>query len=210
MLQCEEGDDIHEYMHSLGWSDGLPLVPPTPQRVRLMLSGTRQEPHSVLGQCPPMYGNATIEKIAANAVMAGCAPPHFRIVLAAVKAMLSDDFNLHGVSATTMGATPVVIVNGPARHEAGLNYQHGALGSGTRANGAIGRALKLVLQNIGGAKLGGTESTTLGTPMKWGMCVAEWEEAAPAWEPYHVTRGFNRGDSTVPDAQPDPHRHTSP
>lgn len=187
-------------MHAAGWSDGLPLVPPTRARVERMLSGTARPRDDELGHCPPMYQPVTVEMVAVNAVMAGCAPPHLRIVIAAVEAMLSEQFNLHGVHATTMGATPVVLVNGPAREEAGLNSGHGALGSGSRANASIGRAVKLVLQNVGGAKLGGTESTTLGTPAKFSFCVAEAEEvlAHVGWQPYHVaSQGCNGGDSVV-------------
>ena len=157
-----------------------------------------------------MYVAVTVEKVAANAVMAGCEARHLRVVIAAVEAMLASEFNLHGVHATTMGATPCVIVSGPVRREAGLHSDHSALGSASRANACIGRAVKLVLQNIGGARLGGTESTTLGTPMKVGFCVAENEELLGAstttggtgtgseWAPYHVaSRGCNAGDSCV-------------
>ena len=126
---CPAGRDVFEYMSEQGWSDGLPLVPPTPTRVAHMLTGTMRNPNEVLGHCAPMYGEVTIEKVAINSVMAGCAPQHLRLVLAAVEAMLTDEFNVHGVHATTMGATPAVIVHGPARHEAGLALEHGALGS---------------------------------------------------------------------------------
>ena len=195
-------DALHASMFEAGWSDGLPLVPPTKAAVEAMLKATSRSPTESLGDVPPMYSSATIGLVAANAVMAGCAPEHFRIVLAGVEAMLSEAFNLHGVHATTMGATPCLIVNGPARLEAGLNSAHGALGSGSRANACIGRALKLVIQNIGGAKLGGTESTTLGTPAKFTLCIAEAEEVIRAtalgWAPFHAaSRGFNAGDSAV-------------
>lgn len=120
--------------------------------------------------------------------MAGCLPKHFTTVLAAVECLLDPKFNAHGVHATTMGATPCIIINGPMRRAIDANMQHGALGSGSRANACVGRAIKLVLQNVGGAVLGGTESTTLGTPMKYTMCFAEWEERATLWTPYHVDR----------------------
>ena len=193
-------DDAHESMYHAGWSDGLPLVPPTAERVRRMLSGTARDAGESLGLCPPMYCAVAVKDVAANAVMAGCEPRHLRIVLAAVEAMLAEPFNLHGVHATTMGATPVVIVNGPARVDAGLNSSIGAMGSGTRANVAIGRALKLIVQNIGGARLGGTESTTLGTPMKFGLTVAENEEvllATSSWLPYHASNGVDASASRV-------------
>ena len=181
------GRDVFAHMSAEGWSDGLPVVPPTPTRVAHMLTGTMRNPDEILGHCAPMYGEVTVEKVAINSVLAGCARQHLRLVLAAVEAMLTDEFNVHGVHATTMGATPAVIVHGPARHEAGLAIEHGALGSsGTRANTTIGRALKLVLQNCGGARLAKTESTTLGSPSKLSLCLAEAEEASPRWEPYHV------------------------
>ena len=197
-------DDCSEAIYAAGWSDGLPCVPPTHERVERMLSGTARARDEVLGLCPPMYKPVTVALVAANTVMAGCEPRHLRVVLAACEAMLSDAFNLHGVHATTMGATPAVLVSGPVRVEAGLNSAHGALGSGTRANASIGRAVKLVLQNVGGAVLGGTESTTLGSPSKYSLCIAEAEEAldrsteTPRWLPYHVaSRGRNAGDSAV-------------
>ena len=191
--------DVHECMIDAGWSDGFPLVPPTKERVGAMLSATVRAADDVLGEIPPMYSAVTVGLTAANAVMAGCEPKHFRIVLAGVTAMLTDEFNLHGVHATTMGATPAMIVSGPARVDAGLNSAHGALGSGSRANACIGRALKLVLQNVGGAKLGGTESTTIGSPSKFSLCVAEAEEVLlDGWLPYHASsRSFNAGDSAV-------------
>lgn len=194
-LRLPEGEDVHEFLQSM--SEGLPVVPPTRARVVAMLSATRREGNEELGKCPPNYHVVTVQNVAINAVMAGCAPKHMRVVLAAVEAMIAPEFGLHGNSATTMGATPCIIVNGPVRDEAGLNYKHGALGSGHRANACIGRAIKLVLLNVGGAKLGGTESSTLGTPMKYSMCVAEWEEKAADWEPFHVQRGMDSSASAV-------------
>jgi hypothetical protein len=163
-----------------------------------MLQGTTSLPSKVLGKCPPSFNDATVELVAANAVMAGCAPSHFPIVLAAVEALLDEAFNAHGVNATTMGATPCVIVNGPLPESTKMNFGVGALGSGTRANASIGRSLKLVMQNIGGAVCGGSESTTVGTPMKFTMCIREDEDKCKSegWSPLHVTRGF-KADETV-------------
>ena len=146
-----------------------------------------------------ILGSLNDPQIAANAVMAGCEPRMFRIVVSAVEAMLKHEFGCHGWAATTMGATPMVIVNGPVRHEAGLNSAHGALqGAGSRSNVCIGRAVKLVLQNVGGAKLGGTESSTIGNPCKISLCVAEREESLEGdFEAYHVTKGFQATDSVV-------------
>lgn len=190
-------EDVSEYLFAKGFSDGFPLVAPTVERVRFMLSATTLAAETTLGTVAPNGGRLTCEKAAINAVMAGCAPKHFPVVLAAVECILDEKFNLHGISATTMGATPVLLVSGPSRHDADLNFKTGAMGAGHRANACIGRAIKLIMQNVGGGKLGGTESTTLGTPMKYTMCTAEWEERAAEWEPYHVTKGFQKEDSVV-------------
>jgi len=196
-LSKDGHQNASEWCFLKGFSDGFPVVPPTQHKVDQMLSATARDKSEFLGECPPIYGRVTVEKVAINAVLAGCLPEHMTLVLAGVECMLDPDFNIHGVNATTMGATPALIVNGPIRHQANLNSQHGALGSGTRSNACIGRAIKLVLQNCGAAKLGGTESTTLGTPMKFGLCISEWEEKAPEWEPYHTLHGAQAHDSVV-------------
>lgn len=198
-------EDLHEWLQA--WSDGLPVVPPTPERVADMLAATKRPVSQVIGEVPPMYKKCTVLDVAANAVLAGCDPPTFPVVLAAVEAMLDDAFGIHGVAATTMGATPLLIVNGPVRISAGFNASTGALqGAGSRANVCVGRALKLVLHNVGGARLGGTESSTLGTPMKISMCISEHEEKlsspaqtsqTPSWQPYHISRGMVAGTSSV-------------
>ncbi|MGA0840639.1 MAG: TlpA family protein disulfide reductase, partial [Pseudomonadales bacterium] len=189
-------DDPFEFMFDQGFSDGLPLVPPTPERVLRMLAGTTRDPQEVVAVMPPNMGEATVEKIAINAVMAGCKPEYLPVVLAAVQAVCSDTFNIHGVMATTMGASPVMVINGPIRHRLGMNMKLGALGQGNRANATIGRAVRLAVRNIGGAHPGGTERSTLGNPMKFTMCFAEWEERNP-WSPLHVERGFRAEDSVV-------------
>ena len=178
-VYVSESTCVQEFMHDQGWSDGFPLVAPTPARVAWMLQGTRRDPNFLVGKCPPTYSKATVYSIAVNAVMAGCERRHFRWVIAGVEAMLQHQFNLHGVHATTMGAlktsrslcmccshrsispvqsstgaTPAIILNGPGRVQDGFNHLHGAMGSGHRANACVGRALKLVLQNIGGARIG--------------------------------------------------------
>ena len=189
-------DDVVEFMFDQGFSDGLPLVPPTPDRVIRMLSGTRRSPQDVVATVPPNMGRATIEKIAINAVMAGCKPEYLPVVIAAVEAVCTDEFNIHGVTATTMGAAPVMVVNGPVREKIGMNMKLGALGAGNRANATIGRALRLVVRNVGGASTGGVERSTLGNPMKFTMCFAEFEERSP-WPALHVERGFKPEDSVV-------------
>ena len=195
-IEIAPDDDEFEFMFDQGFTDGLPVVPPTPERVIRMLAGTRRDPQSLVAVVPPNLGEATVEKVAINAVMAGCKPEYLPVVIAALEAVCTDEFNVHGVMATTMGASPVVVVNGPIRHRIGLNMKIGALGQGTRANAAIGRALRLVIRNIGGARPGGTERSTLGNPMKFTMCFAEWEERSH-WPPLHVERGFAPTDSVV-------------
>jgi len=189
-------DDEFEFMFDQGFSDGLPLVPPTPERVLRMLAGTRRDAQEVIALMPPNMGEVSVEKVAINAVMAGCRPEYLPVVLTAVEAVCTDAFNIHGVMATTMGASPVVVVNGPIRERIGMNMKLGALGQGNRANATIGRALRLVVRNLGGARPGGTERSTLGNPMKFTMCFAEWEERSP-WSALHVERGFASEDSVV-------------
>mmetsp|Transcript_65551 Transcript_65551/g.143060 ORF Transcript_65551/g.143060 Transcript_65551/m.143060 type:complete len:473 (+) Transcript_65551:47-1465(+) len=191
-----EEDELQKLMQNYG--DGLPVVPPTKGRVLAMLSTlVDRRPDEVLGKLPPSYHDVTIEKVAANAVLAGCKPMHLSVVVAAVEAMLDPQHNIHGAAATTMGATPLVIVNGPVRDDIGLNCAGGCLGSGTNANATICRALKLLLQNVGRAKLGGTESTTLGSPFKYGTCFGEREGRCSPWNPLHVERGFAADESVV-------------
>ena len=143
-------------MFDQGFSDGLPLVPPTPERVVRMFSGTRR-PQEVVAAVPPNMAPATVEKIAINAVMAGCRPEYLPVVIAAVEAVCTDEFNIHGVTATTMGAAPVMVVNGPIRHRIGMNMKLSALGAGSRANATIGRAVRLAVRNMGGARPGGAD-----------------------------------------------------
>ena len=189
-------DDEFEFMFDQGFSDGLPVVPPTPERVLRMLNGTTRDAQEVIAVMPPNMGEVTVEKAAINAVMAGCKPEYLPVVIAAIEAVCTDDFNIHGVMATTMGASPVMVVNGPIRHRIGMSMGIGALGQGNRANATIGRALRLTVRNVGGAVPGGTERSTLSNPMKFTMCFAEWEERS-SWEPLHVERGFDAEDSVV-------------
>ena len=195
-IDVAPSDDVHEFMFDQGFTDGLPVVPPTPERVLRMLGGTRRDSQEVIAEIPPNYAPATVEKIAVNAVLAGCKAEYLPVVIAAIEAICTKEFNIHGVNATTMGASPVLVVNGPVRERIGMNMRLGVLGQGTRANAAIGRAVRLAVRNIGGAKPGGTERSTLGNPMKFTMCFPEWEERSP-WDPMHVERGFDAGDSVI-------------
>jgi hypothetical protein len=195
-IEIGESDDVFEFMFDQGLTDGLPVIPPTPERVLRMLSGTKRDPQQVLGLVPPNLAPLTVEKVAINAVMAGCKPDYLPVVIAAVEAVLTDEFNMHGVLATTHFPTPVIIVNGPIRDRIGMNYRMNALGQGNRANATIGRAVQLIVRNVGGGRPGEVDRAALGQPGKYTFCFAEFEERSN-WEPLHVERGFEKNDSTV-------------
>jgi hypothetical protein len=191
-----ELEDEMEAMWDRGWTDGLPVVPPTEGRVLAMLDGTTRDPDEVVALVPPNLAPVTVEKVAVNAVLAGCRPEYLPVVLAAVEASCTDEFNIHGVLATTWFAGPVVIVNGPVIQAIGMNSGINALGQGNRANATIGRALQLVIRNVGGGRPGGVDRATLGTPGKYTFCFAEAEAGSP-WESLAVERGFPPDVSTV-------------
>ena len=193
-IDVAERDDVHEFLFDQGFTDGLPVVPPTPERVTRMLTGTKRDRAEVVAVVPPNLAECTVEKVAINAVMAGAEPASLPVILAAVEAACTDEFNIHGVLATTWLAGPIVIVNGPVRHRIGMNMQGNALGQGNRANATIGRALQLVIRNVGGGRPGEVDRATLGGPHKYTCCFAEYEERSP-WEPLHVERGFQPEDS---------------
>lgn len=196
--QIEVGEyiDEWEYAFEQGWSDGLPVVPPTPARVYRMLQGTKRDPDEVIGLIPPNQNSCTVEKVAINAVMAGCKPEYMPVVLAAIEAALQDDFCMHGVLATTYHVGPVVIVNGPIAKQIGMNSGVNALGQGNRANATIGRALQLIIRNVGGGRPGEVDRAVMGNPGKYTFCFAEREADSP-WESLAVERGFSYTDSTV-------------
>ena len=186
--------DEMEEMFERGWTDGLPVVPPTRQRVEAMLGGA--DASSSLGPVPPSMGEATLERVDACAVLAGCRPAYFPVVLAAARAILDPAFNLHGQAVTTQPAGQLVVVNGPVRQALGLNSGMGALGPGSRPNLTIGRAIRLLVTLLGGGMPGTLDRATLGHMGKVGFCVAEDEETSP-WEPLHVERGFDPDQSVV-------------
>lgn len=193
-------EDEVEAMYERGWSDGLPVVAPTEERVLRMLTGTDRDPQDIVAIIPPLLEPATVEQVAINAVMAGCRPEYLPVVLAAVEAACTDQFNMHGLLCTLWFSGPVVIVNGPVRHEIGMNSGKNALGQGNRANSTIGRALQLVVRNLGGGQpgVGGIDRSALGAPSKVGWCFAEDEENLPdGWPSLAVERGFEPTDSTV-------------
>jgi len=189
-------DALDDEFEARGWTDGLPVVAPTRARVDAMLRYCDRRANFELGTMPPRHGIVTPEILAINAVMAGCRPEYFPVVLAAVEAMLTPAFNLFAVQATTHPCAPCVIVNGPIARELGINARYGAFGPGVRANATIGRAVRLILLNVGGATPGVLDRSTQGQPAKYAFCVAENEAESP-WPPLHVERGFALDDSTV-------------
>lgn len=189
-------EDEHEAMFARGWTDGLPVVPPTTERVLRMLEGTKHHPDQVVGILPPFYQECTVEKVAVNAVMAGCRPEYMPVVIAAVKAFVEEPFNAHGVVATTWYSGPVVVVNGPIAERIGMNSEHNAFGPGNRANASIGRALNLIIRNVGGSLPGEVDRSTQGHPAKYTMAFAEREHDSP-WPSLAAERGIPEGTSAV-------------
>src|SRR5438552_6040194 len=188
-------DDL-EVWFERGVTDGLPVVPPTRERVERMLAATGRPRETLVAEVPPNYGRATVEKIAVNAVMAGCRPEYLPVVIAAVDAICDPAFDLHGVSATTNAPTPLVVINGPVRGKLGVNCAAGVFGPGWRANATIGRAVRLVCVNLGGARPGVVSMSTLAHPGRYTYCIGEHEEVSP-WTSLAVEHGFAPNDSTV-------------
>ena len=195
-IQISALDDEMEALFERGFTDGLPVVPPTPERVLRMLEGTTRAPTEVVAVVPPDLVECTVEKVAINAVMAGCKPEYLPVVLAALEAACTDDFNIHGLLATTWFAGPLIVVNGPIARAIGMNSGVNALGQGNRANATIGRALQLVVRNVGGGRPGGVDRATLGNPGKYTFCFAEDEVGSP-WISLATERGMAEGASAV-------------
>src|SRR5881628_2186440 len=185
-----------ESLYARGVTDGLPVVPPTRALVDRAVAAAGREADELVALVPPNYGRATVEKIAVNAVMAGCRPEYLSVVIAAVEAVCDEAFDLHGVSATTNAPSPLVVVNGPIRTALEINSGAGVFGSGARANATIGRALRLVCVNLGGAKPGAVSMSTLAHPGRYTYCIGEHEEASP-WESLAVEHGFAASQSVV-------------
>jgi hypothetical protein len=192
----DDPEAVYEFLCAKGWSDGLPVIPPTPERVERMLQFCGRDPGTPVVRIPPRFGAATPIRVAANAVMAGCRPEYFPLVLLALEAMAEEPYNLYGTQATTHPCTPFLIFNGPVAKALGINAGQNAMGNYFRANAAIGRAVRLSLVNIGAAIPGIGDMATAGTPAKFTFCVAENEAASP-WEPLHVERGFPAEATTV-------------
>jgi len=189
-------EDVYTEFVKREWCDGLPIVPPTPERVRAMLAACPEDPARVLGVMPPIWREASIEKLAVNAVMAGCEPAYFPVVVAAVKAVLEPAFNLYGVQATTHPVAPLVIVSGSVAAAIGMHSGAGLFGPGFRANATIGRALRLILMNVGGGWPGRHDMATQGSPAKFTYCIAERDNGAP-WPSLRERLGFSADQSVV-------------
>ncbi len=189
-------DEVNAYFYERGWTDGLPVVPPTRERVEGLLTGWPGEPDEEIAEVPPLMGVATARAVAVNAVMAGCAPEYLPVVVAALSAVTKPRYGLSHRQTTTHPATALVIVNGPIAQRLKINCGSGLFGPGWRANATIGRALRLCLINLGGAVPGEVDRAQHAHPGKYTYCIAENEDANP-WEPYHVERGFAPDESTV-------------
>jgi len=189
-------DAVNKAYLERGWTDGLPIVPPTAARVEEMLAYCDVPWNTVVAKVAPRFGEATPVRIAANAVMAGCRPEYFPVVMHALQAMAENEFNLYAIQATTHLCAPLVIVNGPIARQLNINAGTNAFGSGAQANAAMGRAIRLALVNIGGGLPGLGDMATFGAPSKYSYLVAENEAETP-WDPLHVERGFAGSTSTV-------------
>ncbi len=195
-VQIDEWDDEMEVCFDRGWTDGLPVTPPTDARIIRMLAGTTRDPQQVVGKVPPNLAPITVEKVAINAVMAGCRPEYMPVLLAALEAALEPVFTMHGLLCTTCFSSPIIIVNGPIAKSIGMNWGMNVLGQGNRANATIGRALQLIIRNVGGGVPGDLDRSTIGGPGKYTFCFAE-DETDPTWKPLSVAHGFEPGTNTV-------------
>ena len=188
--------DYFDLAYENGWTDGLPVYPPTTARVAAMLRYTDRAPDDLVGIIPPRNGAATVEKIAINAAMAGCRPEYMPVLIAAIEAMVEPKYNLYGRQTTTHPGAHLLIVHGPIRNELDVNCRQNLFGHGWRANATMGRALRLIMINVGGNQPGVTDMATHGHPGKFSYCMGEDEENSP-WEPFHVDRGIAKDTSAV-------------
>lgn len=187
---------VSDLFYMRGWTDGLPIVPPTIGRVEHMLRYSMQPAETIIGTLDPLQGVATVEKIAVNAVMAGCEPFYLPVVIAAVEAIVEAEFNLRGVQTTDENVAPLLVVTGPIVEHLNINASYGALGPGWKANATIGRAVRLIMNNIGGGWPGAVSFAGLGQPGRYTMCLAE-NAAENPWEPLHVEQGLDADVSAV-------------
>lgn len=192
-IKLSDAEEAIEYFFTQGWTDGLPIVPPTPSKVRAMLAEMNLEGTEIVGEIPERKCRITSEQVAIHAVMAGCLPAYLPVVLAAVRAVTKPEFGVHGPTASTGGASILAIINGPVVQQLNLNTGKNLMGTGNRANATIGRAIRLVMQNAG--RSAEFDQTTIGNPAKFSFCIAEAE--CDEWLPLHVERGFKREDSAI-------------
>jgi len=199
-VQAESVADLltrsYEHAYEQGWTDGLPIIPATPEAVEKFVAAAGRPADDLVALLPPRKGRATVEVIAVNAIMAGCRPEYMPVLIAAVEGVTDPSYPLELMQVTTNPMTPFLLVNGPVRNQLEINYGTGCLGPGWRANATIGRALRLVLINAGGALPGVYSKTSFGSPLRYSYICGENEEENP-WTPFHVDRGFKREDSTV-------------
>jgi hypothetical protein len=188
--------DEFEFFLEKEWSDGLPVVTPTEERVQRMLTGTRRHADDVLGHIPPLLEPATVRTVAIHAVMAGCKPEYLPVVLGGLRLMLREEFNLNGVQGTMHGVAPLMIVNGPYAQHIGLHGGNGCFGPGFRANASIGRAIRLLLLNLGGGMAGLASATIFATPLRYTACLTENTALSP-WESLAVSKGYAPDDNVI-------------
>jgi len=188
--------DVNNFFYRKGWSDGLPIAPPTEAAVAEMMKGTDLPADHVVAKVIPRGGKATIEKIAVNAVMAGALPVHMPVIIAAVEALADGKTRFDTFEVSTGSWAPFFLINGPIRKDIHINGGSGALSPGNIANAAIGRAVGLIVKNIGGARKAVEDMGTLGNPGKWSLVLGENEEESP-WEPYHVSNGYRKEDNIL-------------
>ena len=196
VLNFSSPEEVVDSFHARGWTDGLPIIPPTEERVRAMVLATGLHAAEVIGVVPPRWAEATVENIAVNAVMAGALPEYMPVIVTALQAVCEPAFGLYSVQATTHPCGILLVVTGPVVDQLGINKGFGVFGPGNRANASIGRAMRLTLINVGGGIPGHGDQSTQGSPGKYSYCIAENEEATP-WEPFRISLGFEAGDSTV-------------
>jgi hypothetical protein len=188
--------DEFEFFLDKQWSDGLPVVTPTEARVQWMLSGTRRDPEELIGNIPPAMEPATVRSVAIHAVMAGCRPEYLPVVIGGITLMLREEFNMNGVQGTMHGVAPLMIVNGPYAQQIGLHGGNGCFGPGFRANATIGRAIRLMLTNLGGGIPGVGSATVFSTPLRYTACITENTERSP-WETIAQSRGYGPEDNVI-------------
>lgn len=186
----------YEHAYDAGWTDGLPVIPPTAEAVAAFVAAAGRPGDEVVATLPPRKGEATVEVIAVNAVMAGCRPEYMPVIVAAIDAISDRRYPLEFIQVTTNPMTPFFLVNGPVRDKLEINYGTGCLGPGWRANATIGRAVRLILQNVGGALPGVYSKSSFGSPLRYAYICGENEEENP-WTPFHVDMGFSKDDSVI-------------